>query len=103
MTIAVAGKGGTGKTTVASMIIRYLSERRQGTILAIDADPSSNLHTVLGMELDMTIGDIREDMLDEIQARSGTASSMSRVRSPTTCPSSPRTGSRTSPSSRSSS
>jgi CO dehydrogenase maturation factor len=75
-TIAVAGKGGTGKTTVASMIVRYLSERRQGTILAIDADPSSNLHTVLGMELDMTIGDIREDMLDEVQAASRTASSM---------------------------
>jgi len=75
-TIAVAGKGGTGKTTVASMIVRYLSERGLGTILAIDADPSSNLHSVLGMDLEETIGDIREDMLDEVQASSGTASSM---------------------------
>jgi CO dehydrogenase maturation factor len=58
------------------MIVRYLSERGLGTILAIDADPSSNLHSVLGMELEETIGDIREDMLDEVQTSSGTASSM---------------------------
>ena len=75
-TIAVAGKGGTGKTTVASMIVRYLSEQGRGTILAIDADPSSNLHSVLGLDLEETIGDIREDMLDEVQATSTTASSM---------------------------
>ncbi|HUT20832.1 MAG TPA: AAA family ATPase, partial [Anaerolineae bacterium] len=54
VTIAVAGKGGTGKTTVASMIIRYLAEHKLGTILAIDADPSSNLHSVLGLELEET-------------------------------------------------
>lgn len=75
-TIAVAGKGGTGKTTVACMFVRYLVERELGSILAIDADPSSNLHSVLGLELEMTIGDIREDMLDEVQASSTTASSM---------------------------
>ena len=51
-TIAVAGKGGTGKTTVASMLVRYLGEQQLGTILAIDADPSSNLHSVLGLELE---------------------------------------------------
>ena len=76
ITIAVAGKGGTGKTTVAGLIVRYLMRQRQGTILAIDADPSSNLHFVLGMDLEETIGDIREDMLDQVQANSTLASSM---------------------------
>lgn len=76
ITIAVAGKGGTGKTTVAGLLIRYLTQRRQGSILAIDADPSSNLHYVLGMDLEVTIGDIREDMLDQVQANSALAGSM---------------------------
>ncbi len=75
-TIAVAGKGGTGKTTLSGLIVRFLREKRQGTILAIDADPSSNLNYVLGLELEETIGDIREDMLDQVQANSSLASSM---------------------------
>lgn len=75
-TIAVAGKGGTGKTTMAGLLIRYLVERRRGSILAIDADPSSNLNYVLGMEVESTIGDIREDMLDQVQASSSAAGSM---------------------------
>jgi CO dehydrogenase maturation factor len=75
-TIAVAGKGGTGKTTVAGMLIRYLAEQGLGSILAIDADPSSNLHTVLGLELEETIGDIREDMLEQVQTSATTASVM---------------------------
>jgi CO dehydrogenase maturation factor len=76
-TIAVAGKGGTGKTTVAGMIVRYLAEQKKGSILAIDADPSSNLNTVLGMELEETIGDIREDMLEQVQSSAAAASAMS--------------------------
>lgn len=75
-TIAVAGKGGTGKTTVAAMLIRYLSERTGRTVLAIDADPSSNLHSVLGLELTKTIGDIREDMLAEVQASAASAGAL---------------------------
>jgi CO dehydrogenase maturation factor len=75
-TIAVAGKGGTGKTTVAALLIRYLSEKRGGTILAIDADPSSNLHYVLGLQLEGTIGDMREDMLDQVQASPAAAGAM---------------------------
>ncbi|MGB5931586.1 MAG: AAA family ATPase [Anaerolineae bacterium] len=65
-TIAVAGKGGTGKTTVATLLIQHLIEHRSGTILAIDADPSTNLHLVLGVPLEETIGDIREKTLQEI-------------------------------------
>ncbi len=62
ITIAVAGKGGTGKTTLAGLLVRYLVRQRPGKkILAIDADPSSNLHLVLGMPLTQTVGDIREE------------------------------------------
>ncbi len=75
-TIALAGKGGTGKTTVAALIIRYLVEERSGSILAIDADPASNLPMVLGMEAEQTVGDIREDMLDLVQTSGALAGSM---------------------------
>lgn len=68
ITIALAGKGGTGKTTVAAMVVRYLRDVARGSILAIDADPSSNLNFVLGMPLDETVGRIREDMLGQIQS-----------------------------------
>ena len=66
-TIALAGKGGVGKTTVAAMIIKYLAQNQSGSILAIDADPSSNLNMVLGLELEWTVGDIREDMLEQVK------------------------------------
>lgn len=66
-TIALAGKGGVGKTTIAGMVIKYLVENRKGAVLAIDADPSANLNMVLGLEMDWTIGDIREDMLAQVK------------------------------------
>ena len=66
-TIALAGKGGTGKTTVSAMIIKYLIQRQTSPILAIDADPSANLNMVLGVDLDWTVGAIREDMLKQVQ------------------------------------
>lgn len=62
ITIAVAGKGGTGKTTLCGMIIDYLGKTGKGPILAVDADPNSNLNEVLGIELPTTLGDIREKM-----------------------------------------
>jgi len=66
-TIALAGKGGVGKTTIASMVIKYIAQNKAGAILAIDADPSSNLNMVLGLKLEWTVGDIREDMLAQVQ------------------------------------
>ena len=66
--IALAGKGGTGKTTVAALLVRHLV--RLGTVLAIDADPSSNLNLVLGLPLTTTVGDIREQMLAGVQSGS---------------------------------
>ncbi|MFZ2097566.1 MAG: AAA family ATPase [Anaerolineales bacterium] len=68
ITIALAGKGGVGKTTIAGMVIKYLVQNKPGPILAIDADPSSNLNMVLGLDLDWTVGDIREDMLAQVQS-----------------------------------
>jgi CO dehydrogenase maturation factor len=67
VTIALAGKGGVGKTTLAGMVIKYLIQNQDGPVLAIDADPSSNLNMVLGLELDWTVGDIREDMLAQVK------------------------------------
>jgi CO dehydrogenase maturation factor len=66
-TIALAGKGGVGKTTTAAMVIKYLVQNKPGPVLAIDADPSSNLNMVLGLDLDWTVGDIREDMLSQVK------------------------------------
>lgn len=68
MTIAVAGKGGTGKTTFAALVIKYLKENTSGYILAVDGDPSSNLHLALGMPLEETVGHIREDTLTQVQS-----------------------------------
>lgn len=67
-TIALAGKGGVGKTTTAGMVIKYLIQNQPGAVLAIDADPSSNLNMVLGLELEWTVGDIREGMLEQVKA-----------------------------------
>ena len=53
-TIAVAGKGGVGKTTLTGMLIQYLADKKKGPILAVDADANSNLNEVLGEEVEMT-------------------------------------------------
>lgn len=65
-TIAMAGKGGVGKTTVAALLIKLLSQK--GLVLAIDADPSTNLNQALGLPLDdsQTIGTIREKMTEDV-------------------------------------
>jgi CO dehydrogenase maturation factor len=60
-TIAVAGKGGTGKTTISALVIDYLARNKKGSVLAIDADPSTNLNLALGVPLEDTVGDVREE------------------------------------------
>jgi CO dehydrogenase maturation factor len=60
--IAMAGKGGTGKTTVAAMLLRYLLENGKTPVLAVDADANSNFHEVLGLEVEHTVGEAREEM-----------------------------------------
>jgi CO dehydrogenase maturation factor len=65
-TIAVSGKGGTGKTTLAGMVIRHLLDQGKGPILAVDADSNANLNEVLGVEVSATIGDARELMKKDV-------------------------------------
>ena len=61
-TIAFAGKGGVGKTTICGMLIQYLCRKNDGAVLAVDADANSNLNEVLGVDVEMTLGDIRENI-----------------------------------------
>jgi CO dehydrogenase maturation factor len=60
--IALAGKGGTGKTTVAALTIRYLIEHGLGPVLAVDADANANLNEMLGVKFHRTVGEAREEM-----------------------------------------
>ena len=61
-TIAVAGKGGVGKTTTCGMLIDYLCKKGTGPVLVVDADANSNLNEVLGVEVETSLGAIREEM-----------------------------------------
>jgi len=65
--IAVAGKGGTGKTTIAALLITQLILQNKTPVLAIDADPDSNLGDLLGVQPEQSIGDLREEVLDAIK------------------------------------
>jgi CO dehydrogenase maturation factor len=60
--IAVAGKGGTGKTSICGLILDHLVKTGKGPILAVDADANSNLNEVLGVEKQISLGDIREEL-----------------------------------------
>ena len=66
--IAVAGKGGTGKTLVSALLIAYLVDHGRGPVLAIDADPSTNLDLTLGTSIEETVGDIREDTSQQVSS-----------------------------------
>lgn len=63
VSIAVTGKGGVGKTLVAALLIKVLHEETGEVILAVDADPNSNLHEALGIKAGKSVGEIREEML----------------------------------------
>jgi CO dehydrogenase maturation factor len=65
-TIAMAGKGGTGKTTVSALLIKYLVERAMTPVLAVDADANTNLNEVLALEVQQTIGAIRKEIKSDI-------------------------------------
>ena len=64
--VAIAGKGGVGKTTVSALIIRALVENKKNPILAVDADPNSNLYLSLGANFSQTIADIRDEVRREV-------------------------------------
>ncbi len=75
-TIAMSGKGGVGKTTVSALMMRYFTNNLNSPLLAIDADPNSNLGETLGLDIEKTVGDIREDFMRDPQ---GVPSGMDKI------------------------
>lgn len=72
-TIALTGKGGVGKTTLAALIIDWLVARGEAPVLAVDADSNANLHEALGVSYAATVGGIRESARSEIPGKQGMA------------------------------
>ncbi len=64
--IALAGKGGTGKTTVSALLVKYLREKQLTPVLAVDADSNANLNELLGLEVGLTIGQIRKELKSDL-------------------------------------
>lgn len=62
ISVALAGKGGTGKTTLAGLLVKYLVDNEKTPVLAVDADSNANLNEVLGLKVSETLGEAREDM-----------------------------------------
>jgi CO dehydrogenase maturation factor len=65
--IAVAGKGGTGKSTLAALFTLYLKRKKQTPILAIDSDPDANFGSLLGINAQKTLGDLKNETIDELK------------------------------------
>lgn len=61
-TILIAGKGGTGKTSTAALLVRAIKEKKLGSVLAVDADPNNNLGEALGVKVNTTISGILDDI-----------------------------------------
>jgi CO dehydrogenase maturation factor len=66
--IAMAGKGGTGKTTISALLIHYMLQNNMTPILAVDADANANLNELLGLDVGLTLGEIRRDLKGDIPA-----------------------------------
>lgn len=79
-TAAIAGKGGVGKSTIAALLIKALAEKSGDVVLAVDADPNSNLGDKLGVRVEKTIGDLREDLIKNAEQISSSTSKHEYVR-----------------------
>ncbi|VAX28066.1 CO dehydrogenase accessory protein CooC (nickel insertion) [hydrothermal vent metagenome] len=75
--IALAGKGGTGKTSIAGLTVRYLVEKRRGPVLAVDADSNACLNEALGVKVHASVGQLRESSLETIRSGSERPGGMS--------------------------
>jgi CO dehydrogenase maturation factor len=64
--IALAGKGGTGKTTTSALLLKYLIARKMTPVLAVDADANANLNELVGLDVQTTLGKIRKDLKGDI-------------------------------------
>ena len=78
--VAVAGKGGVGKSTLSAILVKTLAERTKTVVMAIDADPNSNLGDKLGMKVEHTIGELREDLLRKAEELNASVSKHELVR-----------------------
>ena len=65
--LAVAGKGGIGKTSLAALLVQSLVDRGEGPVLAVDADPNPNLGNALGRRVEKTISELRNELLDHVR------------------------------------
>ncbi len=68
LVISISGKGGTGKTTVTALLLKWLIQNTEKISLVVDADPATNLPDVLGVELQRTVGQSSKDLKDKIEA-----------------------------------
>lgn len=66
--IAISGKGGVGKTTFAALTVRHLAKELKKPVLAVDADPNATLGAMLGVAVDASVADIREETLEKKDA-----------------------------------
>jgi CO dehydrogenase maturation factor len=73
LVVSISGKGGTGKTTLAALLLKWLIKNTEEVVLVVDADPATNLTEVLGVNLLRTVGQASKDMKDQIEK--GTLSS----------------------------
>ncbi len=78
--VAVAGKGGVGKSTLSALLVKVIAERTKTVVMAVDADPNSNLGDKLGMKVEHTIGELREDLLRKAEELSSGISKHELVR-----------------------
>jgi len=77
-TLAITGKGGVGKTTLAAMAVRYLNERSIQPVLAVDADPNTSLDALLSVHVESAVGTVREDVRKITQTQSTSVGGMSK-------------------------
>ncbi len=64
--IALAGKGGTGKTTTSALLLKYLTSHNMTPVLAVDADANANLNELLDLDVGVTLGEIRKELKGDI-------------------------------------
>ncbi|MHC4697770.1 MAG: ATP-binding protein [Planctomycetota bacterium] len=77
-TLAITGKGGVGKTTLAALAVRWLSEHGRGPVLAVDADPNTCLDGLLGLRITSAVGSVREEVKQIDQAQGASTGGMGK-------------------------